>query len=118
MLGLMGWLQIPFNPANIMTLPLVVGIGVTNAIHILGRYREDGSVALFSGSSGKAVLVSGLTTIAGFGSLMMAEHQGIASLGAMMSLGTLACMTAALVALPSLLACIIQPSKDLETRTT
>ncbi len=116
MLGLMGWLQIPFNPANIMTLPLVVGIGVTNAIHILGRYREDGSVTLFSGSSGKAVLVSGLTTIAGFGSLMMAEHQGIASLGAMMSLGTLACMSAALVALPSILACI-QPSKELKKKT-
>lgn len=117
MLGLMGWLQIPFNPANIMTLPLVVGIGVTNAIHILGRYREDGSVELFSGSSGKAVLVSGLTTIAGFGSLMMAGHQGIASLGAMMSLGTLACMSAALVALPSILACM-QPSKELATKTT
>ena len=116
MLGLMGLLQIPFNPANIMTLPLVVGIGVTNAIHILGRYREDGSVELFSGSSGKAVLVSGLTTIAGFGSLMTAEHQGIASLGAMMSLGTLACMLAALIALPSILACI-QPSKELSTKT-
>lgn len=106
MLGCMGATAIPFNPANIMTLPLVVGIGVTNAIHILGKFHEDGEVSLFSGSAGKAVLVSGLTTIAGFGSLIMAEHRGISSLGSMMSLGTLACMLVALIAVPALLALI------------
>ena len=37
----MGWLHIPFNPANIMTLPLVIGIGVTNGIHILNRFAEE-----------------------------------------------------------------------------
>src|SRR5262249_32014712 len=35
MVGLMGLFGVPFNPANIMTLPLVIGIGVTNGIHIL-----------------------------------------------------------------------------------
>ncbi|MDB6112647.1 MAG: Exporter of the superfamily, partial [Pedosphaera sp.] len=39
--GLMGWLDIPLNPANIMTLPLVIGIGVTNGIHILNRFAEE-----------------------------------------------------------------------------
>lgn len=106
MLGCMGATEIPFNPANIMTLPLVVGIGVTNAIHILGKFHENGEVSLFSGSAGKAVIVSGLTTIAGFGSLIMAEHRGISSLGSMMSIGTLACMLVALIALPALLALI------------
>ncbi len=38
MVGLMGALGVPFNPANIMTLPLVIGIGVTNGIHILNRF--------------------------------------------------------------------------------
>ena len=37
LLGFLGMAEIPFNPANVMTLPLVVGIGVTNGIHILNR---------------------------------------------------------------------------------
>ena len=41
MVGLMGLLGVPFNPANIMTLPLVIGIGVTNGIHILNRFTEE-----------------------------------------------------------------------------
>ncbi len=39
--GLMGWFDIPINLANIMTLPLVIGIGVTNGIHILNRFAEE-----------------------------------------------------------------------------
>ncbi len=115
MLGCMGWFGVPFNPANIMTLPLVVGIGVTNAIHILGRFQEDQTPALFCGSAGKAVLVSGLTTVAGFGSLILAEHRGISSLGAMMSLGTLACMLVALIALPALLATLRPKQRSITT---
>jgi predicted RND superfamily exporter protein len=41
MVGFMGWFGIPFNPANILTLPLVVGIGVTNGIHILNRFGAE-----------------------------------------------------------------------------
>ena len=57
--GLMGWLGVPFNPANIMTLPLVIGIGVTNGIHILNRFAEERTPGILSRSTGKAVLVSG-----------------------------------------------------------
>lgn len=95
--------NIPFNPANIMTLPLVIGIGVTNAIHILNRYSEEGKVEFLSLSTGKAVLVSGLTTIAGFASLTLAKHQGISSLGMVMSFGVASCMIAALAFLPAAL---------------
>lgn len=95
--------NIPFNPANIMTLPLVIGIGVTNAIHILNRYAEEGKIEFLSLSTGKAVIVSGLTTIAGFASLTLAKHQGISSLGMVMSFGVAACMIAALAFLPAAL---------------
>jgi len=92
--GLMGWRNIPFNPANIMTLPLVIGIGVTNGIHILNRYAEERTPGILARSTGKAVLVSGLTAIAGFGSLVLAKHRGIHSLGLVMSLGIATCMIA------------------------
>lgn len=105
--GWMGTFGVPFNPANIMTLPLVIGIGVTNGIHILNRFAEEEDPGILAKSTGKAVLVSGLTTIVGFGSLIFAKHQGISSLGFVMSIGVAACMVAALTFLPALLTLLI-----------
>jgi len=118
--GLMGWFGIPLNPANIMTLPLVIGIGVTNGIHILNRFAEEKTAGILAKSTGKAVFVSGLTAIAGFGSLMVAKHQGIRSLGEVMSVGVTTCMIAGLTFLPAVLNLILrwlgahkkQPSGD------
>ncbi len=107
--GLMGALGVPLNPANIMTLPLVIGIGVTNGIHILNRYAEEQTPNILARSTGKAVLVSGLTAIAGFGSLMLAKHQGIQSLGQVMSAGLATCMIAGLTFLPALLNLLMRP---------
>ena len=103
LLGLLGLTGIPFNPANMMSLPLVIGIGVTNGVQILNRFAEEREPSILAKSTGKAVLVSGLTTIAGFGSLILASHQGIRSLGKAMSIGIAACMAAALLVLPALL---------------
>ncbi len=101
--GYMGLTGIPLNPANVMTLPLVVGIGVANGIQIMNRFGETGAARILTVSTGKAVVVSGLTTIAGFASLIMGKHQGIQSLGLVMSVGVTACMIAALAILPALL---------------
>ena len=100
--GLMGCFGVPLNPANIMTLPLVIGIGVTNGIHILNRFAEEQTANLLSRSTGKAVLVSGLTAMAGFGSLILARHRGIHSLGCVMTTGLATCMIAGLTFLPAL----------------
>jgi uncharacterized protein len=101
--GLMGLFGIPFNPANIMILPLVIGIGVTNGIHILNRVAEEQKPGILAKSTGKAVLVSGLTALTGFGSLTLAKHQGIQSLGLVMAIGIAACMIAGLTFLPAAL---------------
>ena len=115
----MGWFGIPFNVANIMTLPLVVGIGVTNGVQILNRFAEERTPGILARSTGKAVLVSGLTAIAGFGSLIIAKDRGIHSLGCVMATGIAACMLAGLTFLPALLnllgqrrPLIDQPSAD------
>src|ERR1051326_1120729 len=106
--GIMGALKIPLNPANIMTLPMVIGIGVTNGIHILNRFAEERTPNILARSTGKAVLVSGLTAIAGFGSLILAQHRGIRSLGYIMSAGLATCMIAGLTFLPALLTLIVR----------
>ncbi|HXJ61759.1 MAG TPA: MMPL family transporter [Verrucomicrobiae bacterium] len=108
MVGIMGLLGISFNPANIMTLPLVIGIGVTNGIHILNRFAEEQHPSILARSTGKAVLVSGLTTIAGFGSLIAAKHRGIESLGIIMATGTATAMLIGLTLLPAILNVLYQ----------
>jgi predicted RND superfamily exporter protein len=99
----MGWTGTPFNPANIMTFPLVIGIGVTNGIQILNRFAEELQPGVLAKSTGKSVLVSGLTAIVGFGALMLAGDQGLKSLGIVMATGIAACMIAGLTFLPALL---------------
>jgi uncharacterized protein len=103
MTGLMGVFGQAFNPANIMTLPLVIGIGVTSGIHILNRFFEEKDPGILGKSTGKAVVVAGLTSVVGFGSLMLAKHQGIASLGFVMAVGTTTCLAAALTLVPAML---------------
>jgi hopanoid biosynthesis associated RND transporter like protein HpnN len=106
--GIMGFFNIPLNPANIMTLPLVIGIGVTNGIHILNRFAEEQTPNILARSTGKAVLVSGLTAIAGFGSLILGKHRGLQSLGYVMSIGLAVCMIAGLTFLPALLNLLVR----------
>jgi hypothetical protein len=115
--GLMGLFDVQLNPANIMTLPLVIGIGVTNGIHILNRYAEEQTANILARSTGKAVLVSGLTAIAGFGSLMLAKHQGIQSLGYVMSCGLATCMIAGLTFLPALLTLLTRAPRETKRPT-
>jgi len=114
--GMMGWFNIPLNPANIMMLPLIIGIGVTNGIHILNRFAEEQTPSILAKSTGKAVLVSGLTTIAGFGSLALAKHRGIESLGYVMATGVATCMFAGLTFLPALLNLLMQKRNQKKNR--
>jgi len=114
--GIMGWFHIPLNPANIMMLPLIIGIGVTNGIHILNRFAEEQTPSILAKSTGKAVLVSGLTTIAGFGSLALAKHRGIESLGYVMATGVATCMFAGLTFLPALLNLLMQKRDQKKNR--
>ena len=104
-LGILGFLGLPLNPANMIALPLIVGVGVDNGVHVLHDYRERrrrGPYRL-GAATGRGVLVAGLTTVLGFGTLMTARHVGMAGLGLVLTLGVTCCMTAALVLLPAAL---------------
>jgi hopanoid biosynthesis associated RND transporter like protein HpnN len=101
--GMIGPLEVTFNPANIMVLPLLVGIGIAYGIYVVQRYTEDHDAEFYRKSTGRAVLLSALTTIVAFGSLTLGHHRGIQSLGIVMMVGIASCLIAALVLLPSLL---------------
>jgi predicted RND superfamily exporter protein len=102
-LGLMGLLDIPLNPANIIVLPLTLGIGMESGINLIhemrchrGPYRGAGNAVIV------AVVVNTLTTMVGFGALMIANHQGLQSLGRVLTISMGCCMFNALL-LPNLL---------------
>ena len=98
------WFGIPFNFANIIALPLLIGVGVDNAIHMMHRLRASpGDVDFAAGSTSAAVLASGLTTIASFGNLAFSSHRGMATMGLLLTAGMIAMMLATLGFLPALL---------------
>jgi predicted RND superfamily exporter protein len=100
------WLfGISFNSANVIVMPLILGIAVDSGIYIINRFRrEEGSpAAVILSSTGLGVLLNTLTIMASFGALMVAHHQGVFSIGAVMSLGMLACQVAFMVVLPAVL---------------
>lgn len=107
MVEAMGALGVAFNLANFFAVPILIGIGVDSGIHLIRRYREQqmqGREALDLGSTRRAVVVTSMTTMIGFGSLLTASHRGLASLGLLMLLGSAAGLVASLVVLPALLA--------------
>jgi hypothetical protein len=103
MFGLMGLLDIPLNPANMIALPLIFGIGEDYGIHIVHDFREQKGRFRLEPSTAVAVLVDALTTIVGFGAMMIATHRGLQSLGRVLTLGVTCCLFTSLIMLPALL---------------
>ena len=103
--GIMELIGLRLNMANLVILPLILGIGVVNGIHITHRYREeeDKNASVLGKSTGQAVLLSSLTTMIGFGSMMVANHYGVFSLGLVLTLGVFNCLIASVTFLPALL---------------
>ena len=107
-LGLMGFLDEPINVANLPFLPLIVGIGIYSGILVVDRFREDkrpaGAPFALPRSAGQAITLVSLTTILGFGSLLISSQRGIYSVGLVVALGVGSVLVASLTTLPSLLA--------------
>ncbi|MCI0343548.1 MAG: MMPL family transporter [Planctomycetales bacterium] len=105
--GAMAALGIPLTFFNVSIFPLILGIGVDDGIHVVSRYIEGGERDLQRtlAAVGLPVVMTSATTMMGFGSLVLAENPGLASLGAASSLGVGACLAASLLVLPALLRC-------------
>jgi hopanoid biosynthesis associated RND transporter like protein HpnN len=95
-----------FNFANVLVLPVLLGIGVDSGIHLVHRWRHadhDGD-ALLHTSTARGVIQSTLTTIASFGALALSIHPGLSSLGTLLTIGLVLILIANLVLIPALLA--------------
>ncbi len=97
-------LAMPFNFANVIVLPLLFGLGVAGAIHIVTRGRGTGGSGLMATSTPRAVLYSALTTIGSFGALALSSHRGTASMGILLTFAICLSLLSTLIVLPALLA--------------
>ena len=98
-------LDIPLNFANIIALPLLLGIGIDCSIHMVHRCRNAAKLGedLLHTSTARAIYYSALTTLAGFGSLAFSPHQGTASMGLLLAVGVLLTLVCVLIILPAIL---------------
>ena len=103
MCGILGLLDIPLNPANMIVLPLLLGIGIDDGVHIVHDFRRQEGRFRISPSTANAVLLTSLTTMVGFGSLMIADHRGLQSLGRVLTIGVSCCLFSSLIILPAIL---------------
>ena len=114
--GVMGLAGVTLNPFNFVVLPILVGIGLDDGIHIVRRYRELGDVALTLATTGRSVLVTTLTTICGFGSLALANYHVLVGMGLIAVTGVAACFLFSVLTLPALLRLREPPGRGVTTR--
>jgi hopanoid biosynthesis associated RND transporter like protein HpnN len=93
-----------FNFANVIVLPLLLGLAVDGGIHIVMREKTIGAGrTLMQSSTPRAVLLAALTTICSFGSLAISDHRGTASMGLLLTVSLTFTMIATLIVLPAAL---------------
>jgi hypothetical protein len=105
MLGFMHIFGMKINIVNIIGLPLIVGIGIDDGVHIMHRWRHEGKgkIGTVFASTGKAIFLTSLTTMFAFGSLVFSIFRGWASFGAALFLGVGACFLTTVFILPGIL---------------
>lgn len=98
--------KVKINFCNFIAFPITFGIGVDYSVNVMARYRQTGSRDVIDAirSTGGAVAVCSLTTIIGYGSLLLAKNQALYLFGVVAVLGEITCLVAAVVVLPAVLA--------------
>jgi len=115
-LGLLGAFGLPLNFVSVLSIPLIVGIGIDDGVHLYHRIKHDRDLGSALAHCGKPVVLTSLTTGIGFGSLLLSVHRGVFYLGLTTAIGIFACLVVSLLLMPALIAIfddkIIDPPDD------
>jgi predicted RND superfamily exporter protein len=105
MVGLMHIVGMQLTVMNVMGLPLIVGIGIDDGVHIVHRWKHEGKgkIGVVFASTGKAILLTSLTTMLAFGSLVFSIWRGFGHLGGALFLGVGACFLTTVLGLSGLI---------------
>jgi hopanoid biosynthesis associated RND transporter like protein HpnN len=105
---------LPLNFADVIVLPLLLGIGIDTGIHLVHRYRHSPDADLLSTATSRGVIWASASTIDSFGTMGLASHQGLATLGQLLALGVTVTLVSTLVLIPALLAVTSQRAEAAE----
>ncbi len=113
MLGLMYLAKIPLNMMTVMGLPLIIGIGIDDGVHIIHRWVAEGPGRLRTifASTGKAIFLTSLTTMFAFGSMVFSVFPAYGQFGGALFMGVAACFLTTVVILPGLIGWIEREKK-------
>jgi predicted RND superfamily exporter protein len=105
MVGLMYLTRQQFTVMNVMGLPMILGIGIDDGVHVVHRWISEGKKDLYTvfSSTGKAILLTSLTTMLAFGSLIFSIWRGFGQLGAALFVGVAACFLTTVIILPGII---------------
>jgi hypothetical protein len=104
MFGLMRQMGVDLNPANLIVLPLLLGIGVDGGVHVVHDFRlQTKRRYRLSPSIINSLVLTSTTTMVGFGSMLLAAHRGLYTFGLVLTIGVGSCVFVSLVPLPAIL---------------
>lgn len=98
-IGVMGWIGLPFNILNTLVTVFIAGLGIDYGIFVVQLHLKVGDAE----HAGAGVLVAALTTLFGFGSLALASHPALFSVGISTAIGVVSSLTLTLFLTPTLL---------------
>ncbi len=114
MVGFMGLTGVQITLLNVMAIPLILGIGMDDGVHIIHRFKLEGPgrIPTIFSSTGKAIIITSLTTMLSFGSLVFATYRGFGSLGLALFIGVGMCLLTSLIILPSVIPLFFRKQAD------
>ncbi|MBN2803034.1 MAG: MMPL family transporter, partial [Deltaproteobacteria bacterium] len=105
MIGIFVFLGFKFDVANVTAIPLILGIGIDDAVHIMHGIKREGvnRLGLIYKQTGRALILTSITTGVAFGSIAFAHHRGLAGMGILLFIGVISCLLASLFVLPAII---------------
>jgi len=115
LVGIMPVLGLDFNFINLIVIPMIVGIGIDDGIHFTNTYCKSDHINMSEGmfQTGRAVILTSLTTLVGFGSIALSHYPGLRSMGYVAVIGISACMFASIIVLPAIFSMMNNKNKPL-----
>ena len=114
MVGFMTLTGMQFTLMNVMGLPMILGIGIDDGVHIVHRWRAEGKGSIFKvfASTGKAIFLTSLTTMLAFGSLVFSIYRAYGSLGSAMFVGVGSCFITTIIILSAIIGFVDRKNND------
>jgi predicted RND superfamily exporter protein len=109
--GAMGVSGVAVDPVNLIVIPLLLGLGIDDGIYLVSVARRDGSLVEAMRYGGRAVVLTSLTTIVGFGALGLSRFPALSSMGLLCALALSLCLMASLLVLPAMMALVTRAGR-------